>query len=85
MMMFPLPGRADEMTRRQAVIDEMFDRAFRGGRSDVNEGIDRMVARTSRGVLAAFETLQKIRFQAPWDRARPLPQTARALSSNGWS
>ena len=55
------------------MIDEMFDRTYRGGRADLNGGIDRMAARMARGAMAVFHTLQAIQFQAPWDRARHLP------------
>ena len=48
------------------MIDEIFDRQYQGGRSELNAGIDRAVARVGRSILASFEALERIQFDAPW-------------------
>jgi hypothetical protein len=44
------------------MIDEIFDRAYQAGRSDLNAGIGAVFARAGE----AFRVLHRIEFEAPW-------------------
>ena len=48
------------------MIDEIFDRQYQSGRAELNVGIDRAVAHVGRSILASFEALERIQFDAPW-------------------
>lgn len=48
--------------------DELFDRTYQSGRAALNDGLDRSLARFGRSLMAGFETLNRIRFAAPWAR-----------------
>jgi hypothetical protein len=48
------------------MIDEIFDRTYQAGRSDLHSGLDAGVSRLINGVTASFETLRRIQFAAPW-------------------
>ena len=44
------------------MIDEIFDRGYQAGRSDLNAGIGAIFARAGE----AFRVLHRIEFEAPW-------------------
>jgi len=48
--------------------DEIFDRSYQSGRSDLNAGIDRAFRRIARSVNGAFDALHRIQFAAPWHK-----------------
>ena len=50
------------------MLDELFDRNYQAGRSDLNAGIDRLGSRFSKTVLGAFRVGTRIQFAAPWSR-----------------
>ncbi|MGI8705284.1 MAG: hypothetical protein ACR2JJ_05755 [Sphingomicrobium sp.] len=45
--------------------DEIFDRIYRDGRADLNDGIDRAIQTFRSGVAATFRKLQDVQFAAP--------------------
>lgn len=48
------------------MIDEIFDRAYRAGRADLNLGIGRALGRIARAAAHSFKVLQRIEYDAPW-------------------
>ena len=49
--------------------DEIYDRGYQAGRSDLNEGLDRLFARVADGVAATFDAIHRTEWSAPWKRA----------------
>jgi hypothetical protein len=63
------------------MVDEMFDRDYQSGRAELNDGIDRGVAKFTAGIRAAFETMHRIQWSAPWaPRTRPARARRRGLA-----
>lgn len=48
------------------MIDEIFDRHYQAGRSELNRSLASAFGRLGRAVGDAFEVLVKIEYQAPW-------------------
>ena len=46
--------------------DEMFDRDYQSGRSELNGDIDRGIAGFLAAIRTGFETLHRIQWSAPW-------------------
>ena len=57
------------------MIDENFDRHYQAGRAALNADIAAGLSRMGRAIDAAFESLHRIEYSAPWidsaRRARP--------------
>lgn len=48
------------------MVDEIFDRNFQTGRADLFRGIDNGLHHLARSIAGAFETMNRIQFDAPW-------------------
>ena len=48
------------------MIDQMFDRAYQQGRSDLNDGLGLLFSRVGKTFGSAFEVLNRIEYDAPW-------------------
>ena len=48
------------------MIDEMFDRDYRGGRAQLNSAILGLATRLGHAVGNAFKVLNRIEYSAPW-------------------
>jgi hypothetical protein len=48
------------------MIDEIFDRAYRSTRNELNSSIDGAFARIGTGVANVFRALNRIQFDSPW-------------------
>ena len=48
------------------MIDEIYDRAYQAGRSDLNASIGAGLGRLAAAMLAPFAVLNRIEYQAPW-------------------
>jgi hypothetical protein len=48
--------------------DEMFHRDYDSGRNALNEGLDRLLAWLRTAIIQPFAVLEKIQFDAPWQR-----------------
>ena len=54
----------------RTMIDEIFDRQYQSGRTELHAGIDRAVSNLGRSILTTFDALQRIQFAAPWTAQR---------------
>lgn len=50
------------------MMDQIFDRAYQGGRKELHDGVDRAFARIANSTGTAFRVLNRINFDAPWKR-----------------
>ena len=57
------------------MIDQMFDRAYQQGRSELNAGLALIINRVGKAMLNAFQVLNRIEYSAPW-----APKARRARS-----
>jgi hypothetical protein len=48
------------------MIDEMYDRDYRGGRAQLNGAILGLATRFGKAVGNAFKVLNRIEYSAPW-------------------
>jgi hypothetical protein len=48
------------------MIDEIFDRSYQSGRSQLNAGLDTLFAHFANGLGNAFRVLNRIEYDAPW-------------------
>ena len=48
--------------------DEIFDRTFQAGRTELNAGIDRGLSRIGESIGKSLEAFHRIQWSAPWDR-----------------
>ena len=48
------------------MVDEIFDRHYQAGRSELNKSLAGALGRLGHAVSNAFEVLVKIEYQAPW-------------------
>jgi len=48
------------------MVDELFDRAYRQNRSEMNAALTAGFAKIARQALAAFEALNRANWNAPW-------------------
>ncbi|GAA4715937.1 hypothetical protein H9L13_05835 [Sphingomonas lutea] len=51
------------------MMDEIFDRSYQSGRTELNAGIDRGLKRIARRIDATFRSLHRVQWSAPWDSA----------------
>ena len=56
------------------MIDEIFDRAYRDGRADLNAGLARAIAGIGRTLGDSFRVLHRIEWSAPWNPAEKTRQ-----------
>ncbi|HEU5481871.1 MAG TPA: hypothetical protein VFU80_02095 [Sphingomicrobium sp.] len=48
------------------MIDELFDRTYQAGRTDLDAGLDRLFKRIGQATENAFRVLHRIEYGAPW-------------------
>lgn len=48
------------------MVDETFDRLYREGSGELNRAIDSGLRRLGTEIMAAFRTLHRIEWEAPW-------------------
>jgi hypothetical protein len=48
------------------MIDEIFDRSYQDGRTQLNDGIVRTFARAANAFGDSFKVLHRIEWSAPW-------------------
>ena len=53
------------------MIDEIFDRQYQAGRSELHAGIDRLARRSAEAIGKTFETIHRVQFDAPWAKRKP--------------
>ena len=46
--------------------DEIFDRGYQAGRSELHDGVDRML----HSIMDGFAALNRVQWDAPWKRNR---------------
>ena len=51
--------------------DEIYDREYQAGRSELHAGIDRAILRIGRSIAATFDAIHAIQFAAPWRQPPP--------------
>jgi hypothetical protein len=49
--------------------DEIYDRGYQDGRSELNDGLDRLFTRIANGVTTTFEVMHRVEWSAPWKRS----------------
>ena len=54
------------------MIDEIFDREYQAGREHFHGGIDRLVQRVGAAMGNTFAAIQRVQFDAPWKRKKPV-------------
>jgi hypothetical protein len=52
------------------MIDQMFDRAYQQGRTELNASLTVAFRRAGTAIANAFEVLNRIEYDAPWLRQR---------------
>lgn len=50
------------------MVDEIYDRTYQSGRTELHAGIDKAFAQLSRTIIGGFTVLNRIQFDAPWKR-----------------
>jgi hypothetical protein len=50
------------------MVDEMFDRAYRDSRAELNAGLAGMFADIGRALGESFKVLHRIEWSAPWEQ-----------------
>jgi hypothetical protein len=53
------------------MVDEIFDRNYQDGRTQLNAGIDRGFAHLRRELVNSWTALQRITWSAPWQAPAP--------------
>jgi hypothetical protein len=48
------------------MIDELFDRTYRSGRAELNQGLELIFNRIGKAAGNAFRVLNRIEYDAPW-------------------
>ncbi len=48
------------------MVDEIFDREYQAGRSDLNTGIGSLIGRLRDAIAPAFIAMHRIEWDAPW-------------------
>ena len=51
------------------MMDEIFDRTYQSGRSELHDGVDRGVSRLVAGIGTTFRAIEAINFASPWAKA----------------
>ena len=51
------------------MMDEIFDRGYQAGRSELHAGIDRLIRRLANDWSVTFDALHRIEWDAPWNGA----------------
>jgi len=46
--------------------DELYDRDYQGGRAELHDGLDRLLARLADGLRVTFAAIHRIEWSAPW-------------------
>jgi len=49
------------------MIDEIYDRGYQAGRTQLNDGIDKLLSKLRDALAPAFTALHHIEWDAPWD------------------
>lgn len=52
------------------MVDEIFDRAYRGGRAELNAALAGSVASLGRLIGDSFKVLHRIEWSAPWEQKK---------------
>lgn len=50
------------------MIDEVFDRAYRDGRAQLNSGLTSLFAGLGKAIGNSFTVLNRIEWSAPWEQ-----------------
>ena len=50
------------------MIDEIFDRAYRDGRADLNRSLSGVFAGLGQAISDSFRVLHRIEWSAPWEQ-----------------
>jgi len=50
------------------MIDELYDRAYRDGRADLNASLAGAVAGIGKAIANSFQVLHRIEWSAPWEQ-----------------
>lgn len=53
------------------MVDEIYERTYQQGRSELNDGIDRAISRAAAAVGTTFQVMQAINFASPWAPRSP--------------
>jgi hypothetical protein len=48
------------------MMDEMFDRTYQAGRSELNDLLHQGVTRAGHSIYSGFKVLNRIEYTAPW-------------------
>lgn len=56
------------------MIDDLFDRAYRDGRAELNAGLDHALAQFARTVGDGLRALHRLEWHAPWQSRSNGPQ-----------
>lgn len=48
------------------MMDEIFDRQYQAGRTELNAGIDRLLTRLGREIAVTLKAIHAAEFNAPW-------------------
>lgn len=48
------------------MVDEIYDRGYQAGRSELHAGIDSVARKLRRAIMPAFEALHRLEWDAPW-------------------
>ncbi len=46
--------------------DELYDRDYQGGRAELHDGLDRLLARIADGLRVTFAAIHRTEWSAPW-------------------
>ena len=49
------------------MMDEHFDRGYQAGREHLNDGIDALLRRLTKGTDKTFDAIHRVQFSAPWN------------------
>ncbi len=52
--------------------DELYDREYQGGRAELHDGLDRLLARIADGLRVTLAAIHRTKWSAPWK-----PQTGK--------
>jgi hypothetical protein len=51
------------------MVDEIYDRGYQAGRTQLHDGIDRLLGRLRAALTPAMTTLHHLEWDAPWQAA----------------
>lgn len=52
------------------MIDELYDRTYRAGRTQLNATLSSAVVNMARAIAEAFTVLNRIEYAAPWESSK---------------